>query len=266
MRPLVKQIVADHDQRLAAVANLKVATAKQLTQVTTARQKMAREYRRAADASLNSLRHAVDAFQADCRAAHQGMTAAQRAELSAQFKSLRKEVTAFLREADHAHEAMAVEQRERLVEGADALCRDTADFLEALASEREEMAEAQREALAAGRAALASSVTKTRKALRADVTEARKVWLSVDAAKARGRRSARAASTKSAAAEGAKRDDLTVIRGLGSATQERLNQAGITTFAQLAKATPAKLRELLGDGTARARAEDWIAHARDLAG
>jgi chromosome segregation ATPase len=61
------------------------------------------------------------------------------------------------------------------------------------------------------------------------------------------------------------RDDLTTIRGIGKNIEQRLNQAGIFTFIQIALSTPAELRKALG-GARVANLEDWIDQARKLAG
>ncbi|MCH7929455.1 MAG: hypothetical protein IIA01_02995 [Proteobacteria bacterium] len=61
-------------------------------------------------------------------------------------------------------------------------------------------------------------------------------------------------------------DDLTAIRGIGITTQDRLNRAGITTYAQLAEAKPEHVREALGKLSGGARVEAWISRARELAG
>ncbi len=60
-------------------------------------------------------------------------------------------------------------------------------------------------------------------------------------------------------------DDLTAIRGIGITTQDRLNRAGITTYAQLAEATPKQVREALGESSRGASVEEWISRARELA-
>lgn len=60
-------------------------------------------------------------------------------------------------------------------------------------------------------------------------------------------------------------DDLTVIRGIGMAGQNRLHAAGIKTYAQLADATPADVRKALGRLAGRANVEEWIVQARALA-
>ena len=60
-------------------------------------------------------------------------------------------------------------------------------------------------------------------------------------------------------------DDLTAIRGIGITTQDRLNRAGITTYAQLAEAKPEQVREALGKLSGGAKVEAWISQAQELA-
>ncbi len=60
-------------------------------------------------------------------------------------------------------------------------------------------------------------------------------------------------------------DDLTVIRGIGIVTQDRLCRAGIKSFSQLAQASPEKLREILGTMARGARVEAWVKEAAGLA-
>ena len=60
-------------------------------------------------------------------------------------------------------------------------------------------------------------------------------------------------------------DDLTAIQGIGITMQNRLNRAGITTYAQLAEAKPEHMREVLGGKLSRgAKVEAWISQAREL--
>ncbi len=47
--------------------------------------------------------------------------------------------------------------------------------------------------------------------------------------------------------------------------QDRLNRAGITTYAQLAEAKPEQVREVLGKLLRGAKVEAWISQARELA-
>ncbi len=60
-------------------------------------------------------------------------------------------------------------------------------------------------------------------------------------------------------------DDLTAIRGIGIATQNRLYRAGIKSYGQLARASPAEVREILGKLAGGASVEQWIAQAKQLA-
>ncbi len=60
-------------------------------------------------------------------------------------------------------------------------------------------------------------------------------------------------------------DDLTAIRGIGIATQDRLYRAGIKSYGQLARATPEDVREILGKFAGGASVEKWIAQAKQLA-
>ena len=60
-------------------------------------------------------------------------------------------------------------------------------------------------------------------------------------------------------------DNLTAIRGIGFARQDRLNRAGITTYAQLAEAKPKQVRDALGNLSRGTKVEAWIRQARELA-
>lgn len=59
-------------------------------------------------------------------------------------------------------------------------------------------------------------------------------------------------------------DRLEDIRGIGQVIAQRLNAAGINTFAELAAQTPAQLRTIIGAGRAASmmNPEAWIAVAR----
>ncbi len=60
-------------------------------------------------------------------------------------------------------------------------------------------------------------------------------------------------------------DDLTAIRGIGRATQNRLYRAGIKSYGRLARATPEDVRTILGKFAGGASVEKWIAEAKQLA-
>lgn len=59
-------------------------------------------------------------------------------------------------------------------------------------------------------------------------------------------------------------DDLEAIRGIGKVMAQRLNAAGIYTFAELALQTPQQLRTIIGTGRSAAmmNPEAWIAEAQ----
>jgi len=52
--------------------------------------------------------------------------------------------------------------------------------------------------------------------------------------------------------------------GIGITVQNRLNRAGITTYAQLAAAKPEHVREALGKLSRGASVDAWISQARKL--
>jgi predicted flap endonuclease-1-like 5' DNA nuclease len=62
-------------------------------------------------------------------------------------------------------------------------------------------------------------------------------------------------------------DDLTVIKGIGPALQNRLRALGITTFADLAAANPDQLMAQLkgAQPLSRARVQHWTEVARERA-
>jgi predicted flap endonuclease-1-like 5' DNA nuclease len=60
-------------------------------------------------------------------------------------------------------------------------------------------------------------------------------------------------------------DDLTNIKGIGPTYQSKLHNAGITTYAQLAQATPELLQQIINAPNWRKpNAESWIEQARLL--
>ena len=67
--------------------------------------------------------------------------------------------------------------------------------------------------------------------------------------------------------ETAASDDLTQLKGVGPAYAKKLNEAGITSFAQIAALTPegvAELEEKL-NASGRVERDGWIEQAKDLA-
>ena len=77
---------------------------------------------------------------------------------------------------------------------------------------------------------------------------------------------ARKTSEEDEATAGNQGDDLTVIRGIGIASQNRLYTAGIKTYTALAGTPAEEVRRLLGNLARGAQVDDWIAQAQELAG
>jgi predicted flap endonuclease-1-like 5' DNA nuclease len=64
---------------------------------------------------------------------------------------------------------------------------------------------------------------------------------------------------------GSEKDDLKVIKGIGPAIEKKLNNAGIQTFAALARLNVEELEQILGGTRRLASEEDLIAQAEALA-
>ncbi len=60
-------------------------------------------------------------------------------------------------------------------------------------------------------------------------------------------------------------DDLTAIRGIGIATQDRLYRAGIKSYGLFARASPEEVQKIMGKFAGGATVEDWMAQAKQLA-
>jgi len=73
-----------------------------------------------------------------------------------------------------------------------------------------------------------------------------------------------AKSAKTEKAPKSKRDDLTIIKGIGPKKAEALASIGITTFAQLAAANAEALREQSAGVGSLEQLEEWIAAAKEF--
>ncbi len=83
------------------------------------------------------------------------------------------------------------------------------------------------------------------------------------AAKAAPKAEARKAAPKKAAAEG---DKLTDINGIGPVIAQKLNDAGVTTFQQIADFTAERIAEIdeMLNFKGRIEREEWVAQAKKL--
>lgn len=107
-----------------------------------------------------------------------------------------------------------------------------------------------------------------RSTLRLEQDKARREWVALAARMRASARPSRKAATGVRSSTARRRlvpDDLTAIRGIGPAMEQRLNAAGIKTFHQLARMTPSEVRKVLGERGQIGNVEEWLPQARDLA-
>lgn len=89
------------------------------------------------------------------------------------------------------------------------------------------------------------------------------------AAKAAPKAESAPKAAPSAAAAPAGNDDLTKLTGVGPAFAKKLNEAGVTSFAQIAAWDEAEIERLDGEVSGlkgKAEKGDWVAEAKTLAG
>jgi Uncharacterized conserved protein len=76
-----------------------------------------------------------------------------------------------------------------------------------------------------------------------------------------------AAATKAIAQTPPRKDDLKLISGVGPGLEKKLQDAGITTYAQIAKLTAREITELethVVKFAGRITRDDWIGQAKQL--
>lgn len=181
-------------------------------------------------------------------AAHAEMAAEQREGLAEAHARLASDTQTFLGETHRATRAMADEQREHLREDRARLASDTDDLRKRRAESRSE---------------LASETEAMLGTLHEETAETAAVWQEAARALRRGHSGDRPANMSPAPTSSG---DLTAIRGIGTGTRDRLRAGGIHSFSQLARASRDRVAEIIGPtSAARAKIEDWIAQARQLA-
>ena len=115
---------------------------------------------------------------------------------------------------------------------------------------------------------LQQEIAGFRREFAVDIAGARRAWfghLPAGTVAAKTKKIKTRHAAEAATADKVMSDDLSIIAGIGPARQGQLNKAGYYTFAQLAKSTPEKLREILGESARSANVENYIEDARDLA-
>ena len=185
------------------------------------------------------------------------------ADRVAQVASICTDTAQTLSEFHADHQRMATEQRQKLANHMDALRSNVAATLTTLDKSHQHMATELRQRLTEQRERLLSDVNKMRSDLQTDHGKARKIWTDFNAEIQQRRAKKSDAPAKKTASARGMTDDLTVIAGIGATRQQRLNEMGVHTFAQLASSSSQKMRKTFG---AFAHAEQWIKEARKLNG
>ena len=260
VRRLTGHFLEAYDDRTAAVAGIRLATAQELAEYHSAHQAMAEEQRQRLDEDEQELDE-----QESARRAQAAEDARGRGEYVATLKS---DTGAMLGEFQTVHQAMAEEQRQRLDEQQSARRAQAAEMRGALQADLSEARRvwtsfaklmqnrrARRQAAPPPPPTPAEESAESRSFLDRFVRRQAAPPPPTPAEEP----AAPAAPVQEAAA-----DDLTAIRGIGASMQKRLNEAGIRTFAQLTNRTADDLRELLGDVGRLAKVQEWIEQAQDL--
>jgi len=259
---LTGHFVEAHDDRAAAVAEIRTRTARELAESHATHQQMATEQRQRLAEDRARLGSDTATFMEETHAAMEETHAANR--------QMAEELRAHLDEQESARQAQGTEDARERAEYVEELDHDVDELRRDFRTAHQAMATEQRQRLAEDRARLASDVAAVRGELQADLSEAGQVWGSF-AGQMQQHRAGRPIAApppppSSLPKEEAAADDLTAIRGIGSGTQRRLNRARIFTYAQLAESTPEELRRILGEGAQTARAGEWIEQAQQLSG
>ena len=246
MRRVTQNIMAGHGER---------------AQFREQFERMASEQRQRLDEFKNDLSRSVQSHVRDLEHAHSEMAEDIRDRLDETAKSRSR---------------MAQEQRERLAAFADELHQSVQDHVRQIGSAQQKMAadiqhrlndhsrtrhkmgKEQQKRLSQEHARVASDVQARLADIHSDHAEAQRIWLGMSAQTEKKR--AQAGRAPAAVKQGP--DDLTTISGIGAGRLQRLNEIGISTFAQLAQASPDRIREALGASARLVNVEDWIRQAQ----
>jgi len=191
--------------------------------------------------------------------------------LQERVRELRGEAGALLERIRDRRSEMAEQTRRGLNESLCALQREVTEFCAGFREARQEMAQTSAAQRAAFLSEIAEIVEGLRKEVASDLKEGRRALLGPSPAEARAlRERRRSEGERSAEPEKARPhpDDLTAISDIGLRMQERLNQAGIYTYAQLSARGPEDLCKAFEElpAVTMEKANRWVTQARELAG
>ena len=287
MRSLVDQLLDDRTARHAAVATMRTDTRQFLHTVQGSHTAMAKTQaqratvqRRQIATNRRQMAKAVATLRTQNQAARHATVQALNTQLTTDHTELAATTVAFLRDVQQAQAAMSKAQTEQLAAGHASVRAATAQlveeataFIHSVQADHANMAQTQAKRLASERMALAATTTQLRKqaadflsAIQADTAQAAATWQLLfnqpAPTPATGSEPISMATDMSASG-----DPLRNLRGIGVTTEERLYAAGITTYAQLADATPEAIRAAIGaTGVRRINPEEWIEQAKQMLG
>lgn len=237
MRRLSETHSQQYDNRMDAVHSIKTNAANTMANIEDAHRKLASDLRRHME-NLESNR--------------EQMARNLRDHLSHFHRDLADNVKCKVADLEHAHEKRASEIGHRLQE---------------MGASREQMGAEQQHRLEDEHARLAAAVDQMRNELQTEIGEAQQIWgehLKEMHHKrmAHSRTSPTTHRQSRSATATAHGDDLTVIAGIAAGRQQKLNEIGIHTFADLAHASAQSLREALGSSAHLVNVEEWIQAAK----
>lgn len=228
------------------------------------------------------------------------------ADVAQSVAELRDETAQFMQETQSAREDMSEELRDQLRSQLEVLRSDVARLMKELNEAHQSMAEAMRHDLGDYREKTLEDVRHSRARLQAEMREARRVWSSLQTLLQR-RRARTVGKTVAPVGQPFPKPvslaqpkpepvsqvaeeptlvspplvstpepeakpmgslpRLTDIKGIGASSAKRLQEAGISDVAVLARCTPERVRAALEEQAGRlAKVEDWIRQAQDMVG
>jgi predicted flap endonuclease-1-like 5' DNA nuclease len=213
----------------AYAKRVRVAIMKELDEV---QQTLTAKQRQQINTYVDGLRRNILPFLKTVSAVSQTLNDDQRRQLSTYMDGLRRNVAALVTELDTVSYMMTDEQRATMGDYVDVLSQDVQGLLNEVSLACQALAAPQP---APATPKLDTPAPEQQARMRAPVTP------------------------------GSARNDLTAIPGLELDVEQRLNKAGIFTYAQLAQSTPQALRAVLSDPHQRISLDERVAQARAMA-
>jgi predicted flap endonuclease-1-like 5' DNA nuclease len=215
---------------------------------------------------INDLMHNVAEMQSDFRNGHAEMARKGQDDREAFVSDLRSNVAEMQSNFRNGHAEMARKLIDDLRTFVSGLKADVSDMKQGFRNGHAEMARKLIDYLRTFASNLNKTVANLRQEFAADIQGAHRAWFGQSPVERTTRKKARPeqAEVETEEAEELVPDALTAIHGIGAGMQRHLNNAGIYTFAQLARSTPEVVRNALGSLGPMTKVEKWIDHAKEL--